>query len=455
METLRSTLDGAAWTAQDPAYAEGIFAWNVSTNHPAEVVVDAAHEQDVARAVSWASKRGMSVSTQATGHGQHRTCAGMLVRTRSMRHVTVDPEERTARVGAGCQWADVLNAAAPYGLGAMSGSAPHVGMVGYTMGGGVGLMLRKHGLAVDKVRRARIVLADGSLVETSPTQEPELFWALMGGGGTFGVVTEMEIDLVAVTDFYGGAAFWDVSHAPQVFERYAAWASDLPEEVTTSLHVMNFPPVPFIPEPLRGRSMVYVTVAIAGAGDRAESLIQDLRGWAGHEFDTFRPMSYTESGAVHSDPVDPLPFRGSGALLHRVDAASLAQVLEAFGEPQASPHLMLQVRALGGAASRNDTGPLTPLRQAEGVVYMLGLAIPDLIEPAKAHEAAFMNGLGDNLARRGPLNWVGENDTPAERYRNVYTDEDWTRLLRVKHQVDPQNVFRHASVGLVLAEAGG
>ncbi|MBZ0214621.1 MAG: FAD-binding oxidoreductase, partial [Nitrospirae bacterium] len=198
METLRSTLDGAAWTAQDSSYAESIFAWNVSTNHPAEVVVDAANEQDVQRSVAWASQRGMSVSTQATGHGQHRTCAGMLVRTRSLKSVVVDPEKRTARVGAGCQWADVLQAAAPYGLGAMSGSAPHVGMVGYTLGGGVGLMLRKHGLAVDKVRSARVVLADGSVVEASRTQDADLFWALMGGGGAFGVVTEMEIELVPV-----------------------------------------------------------------------------------------------------------------------------------------------------------------------------------------------------------------------------------------------------------------
>lgn len=455
METLRSTLDGAAWTAQDSSYAESIFAWNVSTNHPAEVVVDAANEQDVLRAVGWASQRGMTVSTQATGHGQHRPCAGMLVRTRSLKSVVVDREKRTARVGAGCQWSDVLQAAAPYGLGAMSGSAQHVGMVGYTLGGGVGLMLRKHGLAVDKVRSARVVLADGSLVEASRTQDADLFWALMGGGGAFGVVTEMEIELVPVGDFYGGAAFWDVAHAPQVFDRYAAWAADLPEEATTSLHVMNFPRAPFIPEPLRGRSMVYITAAIVGAGDRAESLVQEMRGWPGHEFDSFRPMPYTESGSVHSDPVDPLPFRGGGALLHRVDATSLAQVLEAFGEPQASPHLMLQIRALGGAASRNETGPMSPLRQAGGVVYMLGLALPDLIEPAKAHEAAFMAGLGDNLARRGPLNWVGENDTPAERYRNVYTDEDWSRLVRIKNQVDPQNVFRHASVGLVLAEIGG
>lgn len=206
------------------------------TPHRPAVVVSAVDAEDVRAAVAFAAARGLPVAVQATGHGLGRALQdGVLINTRRMSEVRVDPETRTARVAAGATWRQVVDAAAPYGLAPLSGSFPGVGAVSYTLGGGVGLLARRHGFAADHVRRIDVVTADGRLREVTASSDPDLFWALRGGGRGLGVVTGMEIDLLPVTRIFGGGLYFDVAEVPGVLEGWRRWTETVPEELTSGL----------------------------------------------------------------------------------------------------------------------------------------------------------------------------------------------------------------------------
>lgn len=457
VSTLRERTKGAVSLPDDPDFAAATFAWNVAIAHRPALVVDAVNEQDVVEAVRFANEHDLAIAVQATGHGQPRPCqAGLLIRTDRLDHVAVDANGRTARFGAGVRWGRVNEAAAEHGLAGISGSSPTVGILGYLMGGGLGLMSRLHGLGVDRILRFRVVTAEGVVATADRGENPDLFWAIRGGGGSFGVVIEAEIELVEVPAFYGGAAFWDASHMESVFPAYAAWAATLPETMSTSLHAINFPPVPFVPEPLRGRSMVYVTAACFGPAEEAERWLSPVREWPGFEFDTYHAMPYHESACVHNDPVDPLPVSGSGRLLRSFAPDEAAALARAIGPFATSPHLMVQIRHLGGAIGRvaDDDAPVGPTRRAPFVLHMLGVPTPE--NPAEGMETragAIFRTISSFVLQPGPINWVGEGGVSAETMRAVFTDGDWARLADVKSRRDPRNRFRFAGIGLTLDAA--
>lgn len=458
VRTLREHTTGTVSLPDDGDFAAATFAWNVAIAHRPAIVVDAANEQDVVEAVRFANAHDLGIAVQATGHGQPRPCRdGMLIRTGRLDHVAISASERTARFGAGVTWGRVNDAAGEHGLAGISGSSPNVGVLGYLMGGGLGLMSRLHGLAVDRVVRLRVVTAEGEIVTASREENADLFWAIRGGGGSFGIVTEAEIELVEVPAFYGGAAFWDASRMETVFPAYAAWAATLPDALSTSLHAINFPPAPFVPEPLRGRSMVYVTAAFVGTADEAEQLLAPVRSWPGFEFDSYHPMPYRESACVHNDPVDPLPVSGSGRLLRSFSPEEATTLARALGSFASSPHLMVQIRHLQGAIGRVPAGdaPVGPTREAPFVLHMLGVPTPD--NPAdgmEAHAQAIFGAIADFVLQPGPINWVGEGGVSAETMRAVFSDEDWARLHEVKSRRDPSNRFRFAGIGLALNASG-
>ncbi|MCW5943057.1 MAG: FAD-binding oxidoreductase [Fimbriimonadaceae bacterium] len=451
---LRELLTGKAHLPGDADFGNAAFAWNVAIEHRPLIVVDAVSEGDVLEAVRFANAHDLGIAVQATGHGQPRPCHhAMLIRTGRMDAVAIDPVAKTARFGAGAAWGRINDAAGEHGLAGVSGSSPNVGALGYLMGGGLGLMSRRHGLGVDRVLRFRVVTAQGEAVTASREENPDLFWAIRGGGGSFGVVTEVEIELIEVPEFYGGAAFWSVERAESVFPAYAAWAATLPDAMSTSLHAINFPPVPFVPEPLRGRSMVYVTAAFVGPAEEAERLLAPLRGWEGFEFDTYHPMPYRESACVHNDPVDPLPVSGSGRLLRSFTPDEALELARAISPFASSPHLMLQVRHLQGAIARVDRedSPVGPTREAPFVLHMLGVPTPhNPPEGIEANAQRVFAEIRSFVLQPGPINWVGEGGVSAETMRAVFTDDDWDRLLEIKSRHDPKNRFRFAGIGLVV-----
>lgn len=270
--------------------------------HPAidprpAVVVEANGPADVRAAVRTARELDLPLAVQATGHGTHVPAdGGVLLRTSTMATVLVDPDRRIARVGPGTRWESVLAAAAPFGLAPLSGSSPSVGVTGYTLGGGVGWLSRRHGFAADSVVRAKVVTAYGRLVTASADSNPDLFWALRGGGANFGVVTALEFRLHPVERVYAGAAYFAADRAGETMTRYRDWAATAPDDLSTAVLLRRMPDSPDVPAPVRGRRVLVIKAMYAGDPARAEQLLRPLWTVAGPALlDDLRPMAFADA----------------------------------------------------------------------------------------------------------------------------------------------------------------
>ncbi|OEU96434.1 hypothetical protein AN216_20695 [Streptomyces oceani] len=320
-----------------------------------DVVVGALDAADVRAAVRYAAARSLPVRVQATGHGTPGPCGGgVLVSTRRMNDVHVDPEARTARVGAGARWEQLIEAATPHGLAPLNGSAPHSGVIGYTLGGGVGLLARTFGYTADHVRSLDVVTADGESRHVTAADEPDLFWALRGGRDGLGVVTGMEIDLVPVARIYGGSLMFDAGRAKEVLTVYRDWTAGLTERLTSSVMAIVLPDVPALPEPLRGRHVLGVRIAFTGSAAEGERLVAPLRE-LGPLTDQLADMPYERSPAIHSDPTEPHAYTGSNVLLRELDVPSVLEYVERGG-PAAEFFTVVQLQHLGGALARPPRG---------------------------------------------------------------------------------------------------
>ena len=287
------------------------------------------------------------MAVRATGHGTIPGAdGGVLIGTRAMSAVTVDPARRTATIGAGATWAPVLAACAPLGLAPLCGSAPGVGAVSYTLGGGLGPIGRRYGYSADLVRRLRVVTATGRAAGGHADTEPELFWAIRGGGGNFGVTTELEIDLMPVSRLYGGGLFFPGQAAPELLAAFGRCTAVAPDELSLSLAFITFPDIDPVPAPLRGRFVAHLRVAYLGAPAQAEALIAPLRAVTRPLADTVRSLPVSEIGSIHADPSAPQPVSCGSSILPALDDAATAVLLSHLGP--ATPH-MLEIRHLGGA----------------------------------------------------------------------------------------------------------
>lgn len=449
---FRSALHGELHMRGGEGYDAARAAWNLTIDHRPEYVVVAATESDVVETLRFAATHGLPVGVQTTGHGQPRAVeGGILLVVRHLNSVEIDRNASLARIGGGAIWQEVIDPAVALGLVPISGSSPGVGVVGYTIGGGFGLLSRKHGLASDTVLSFRIVLSSGEAVSASPSENADLFWAVLGGGGSFGVITEITMRLVPHEAMFGGSVMFDASLASSVYPAYVKWTKTLPDEVSSSIVMMSFPPVPFIPEFLHGRSMVIVVASALAEPLQAEEWLEPIRSMPGAEFDSFQPMTYDRSAEIFRDPVDPLPANGRGVLLLDLDDEALSVLLDAIGPAQQSPNLMIQLRHLDGAiarggVNRNATGDR---RRAKYLIYFLGVPMGPVTPAAMAsHAEGVFAAMAPYVLSRGPLNWVGEGDVSASHLRDVFSSEELERLECVKKAVDPANRFCFAGVGL-------
>ncbi|MFI6325788.1 FAD-binding oxidoreductase [Nonomuraea sp. NPDC050556] len=361
------------------------------------------HSPDVIFAVETASeiqeavRHGPKVAVQATGHGLWKPLdGGVLISTRRMTAVRINEEEQTATLQAGAQWAHVIEAAAPYGLAPLSGSSPHVGAVGYTLGGGIGLLSRQYGYAADLVRAMDVVTADGERVRLTPGDE--LFHAMLGTRGALGVVTEMEIGLLPVTTVYGGGLQFPASR--EVVEGYLEWTRTLPDEVTSALALMTFPD---------GRHLAHIR--LASTAKNAADLAEPLRSLGTPLTDTLRTLPFTESGAIANDPPHPHAYTGTSTYLDSVDARELLE---------ASTHLVVQLRHLGGRM----TEPSRNLVAHRDAQYLLNVVSP-AAEPL------------EGLKGRGPFLNLVYGEPTADELRRAFTDYD--EVTQLKNTYDPQN----------------
>lgn len=451
VEVLREGVGGHVYLPGDAGYDEARQAWNLALTQEPQVIVDAETVVDVQLAVRFARSNGMSVGVMATGHGLPRGCNGVLIRTARMRGVRVDATTRMASIQGGALVKDVLAAGQPHGLAMLSGSSPEVGVVGYTLGGGFGLLIRKHGLAIDRVRSVRIVTPDGALVTASAHENSDLFWAIRGGGGAFGVVVEMTMELVEQATVFGGATIYPADEAESILRAYAEWTQNQREEVTTTLMLMNLPPLPIIPEPLRGRAVVMVNGCVCGSLKGAEEAVRPLRELGTPILDQWGVMPYAATECIFNDPKDPMPALVQGAMLRDLSPKTIQRMVAAIGPVDQMPQLCFQVRHVAGAMGHVGCAETAVggFRKASYMVYTIGVPNP-FASMAALHDHAdsVLTALGDAVICRGPLNFLGEGKVRAKDICAMYGEAEYERLDSVKRSVDPDNAFCYAGVGI-------
>jgi FAD/FMN-containing dehydrogenase len=435
LEILRAGLLGQAYVPEEAGYAEASKAWNLNADQRPAVVVMAQSASDVVLAVRYAHDAG--VGTRCNG--------GLLVNTSRMRGVSVNPFSRIARVEAGAQWKDVIPAAQAHGLAGLAGSASHVGVVGYTMGGGFGWLGRRYGLNASSVTGAEVVSAKGELLSLSDTRNADLFWGLKGGGGNFGIVTSLEFRLYPLQTVYGGAVFYPVEKAQEVLSFYADWSAELPDEMTTAVAFMNIPPRPSLPKPLQGQSVIVVKGCFCGEKlSDAEELFRPVReGFGAPIMDTFKALPVAAMDAISMDPVDPMGVIQHAEMLSDLSPEAVDALVRVAGAGSGSPLIMLEVRRLGGALARHPER-LHPLGGggARFSLNAIGATFtPEMGERVNAHLSRLFEATRPYRTGETILNFM-EVDPAEDRVRAAYPSDDWARLVALKDEYDPENLFR-------------
>jgi len=404
-------------------------------------VVEARDARDVAATLRLAGAFGVRVGVQSTGHGVGEPMAGtILVSTAALTELELHADERWVRVGAGVRWGAVLEAGAPHGLAGLCGSSPDVGVVGFLTGGGLGPLARTHGLSADTVRAFDVVTGDGELRRASATENPDLFWGLRGGKGTLGIVTAVELDLVDQPTFYGGQVWFDLADAAAVLRTWAVWCALLPEAGTTSFAVMRLPDLPIIPEPLRDRPAICVRFGWTGDPAEGEELLAAIRTAATPFIDTVQVLPYAALGAIHTDPVDPVPVHEDHALLGAFDLAAADRLVELVGPDARTAQLMVEVRQLGGAVREERGGPTAfAHRDAAFSVFTIGIQIPETAEIVGPDARRVLDGLAPWTIAGGLPNFTaGAGPEWAER---VFTPEGARRLRELSLRYDPDGTL--------------
>ncbi|MEU9126066.1 FAD-binding oxidoreductase [Streptomyces sp. NPDC048506] len=438
----------------DDGYDAERSGFQLAARHRPAVVVAAERAEDVVAAVRFARDQGLPVAVQATGHGlSTATDGGLLISTRRMAGVRVDPAAGTARVEAGAVWGQVVEAAAPHGLAPLNGSSPGVGVVSYTLGGGVGVLARTYGYAADHVRSVDLVTADGRQRHLTAERDPELFGALLGGGHGLGVVTAMEFALMPVARIYGGQLVFGEERIDEALAAYLRWTETVPDELTSSVALIAYPDLPQLPAPLRGRHLAQIRIAYTGSAEDGERLVAPLRAVGPRVSDDLREMRYEESHTIHRDPSDPHAYDGDNALLGGLDAAALRRVAALTG-PAAPVMCVVQLNHLGGALAASG-GPGTVGHRAAR--YALRLLSPLTGADADAALATVRVLHAEALAAVEPwrlgrsVNFLfgghGQRPDAAEVARSVHDAEEHRRLAALKAAHDPDDAFRFHPAG--------
>ena len=436
---LAARIDGAVVVPGDENWDEARQAWNLAVDQRPAAVAIPESPGDVAEIVAFAGETGLRVAPQGTGHGGaalgslHDT---ILVKLHRLRGVALDAESMTARAAAGTIWIEVVEEAARHGLAALAGSSPDVGVVGYTLGGGLSWLGRKHGIGANHVTAIELVTADGQLRRVDRDNDPDLFWALRGGGGNFGVVTAIELRLFPIRDVYAGILWFPIDRAAEVLAEWRAWTDGLPDETTSVGRILQLPPLNEIPEHVRGKSFAVVEIVHCGSESEGREIVAPLRGLA-PIMDTVELIPVEALSQLHMDPDHPVPGGGDGMALDDLDPEAIDAIVCAT---VGSPLLSVEIRQLGGAIgrSRANHGALAAL-DAPFLLFAVGVAPTP--EAARALERT-VGHLRTALARlEAPHTYLNFAESKREA-KSLWSETSYHRLRRIKAAVDPQNVIR-------------
>ncbi len=453
--TSPTATDGAALTGLagrviapgDADFDAARRAWNLAVDQRPALVVQAATADDVSATVRYAASAGLRVAPQGTGHNAAPLgdLAGtILLRTDLLREVTVDPAALGVRVGAGVLWGEVTAALAPHKLTALAGSSADVGVVGYTLGGGYSWLSRRHGLAVSKVTAVELVTADGSFHRVDATAEPELYWAVRGGGANIGIVTALEFRVLPLAQVYAGALLFPLERAREVFTAYARWSATADEAATTCVRLLRLPPLPDLPEMLRGKAFAAIDGAIDAPAGPAKALLAPLRA-LGPVMDTFDEMPTAALSMIHMDPPTPVPGIGDGMILDELTDGAIDALLSIAGPDVDTALLAVDVRAVGGAAGRPDpSGGAVDSLPGRYLAFGVGIPMsPEVGVRLHAELASLRAALSPWANDRGYPNFRERPTAPEgffepatlARLRAVAQRWDPAQLLQANHPV--------------------
>lgn len=442
IEDLRHRVTGQILEPGDIGFDESARPWNRAHQHNPSIVGVPESTADVVELVRFAVANGLPIGVQATGHGVARTVdGGMLLLTHRLESIRIDPTTSTARLGAGVQWGPVLEASQAHGLAPLLGSSPNVGAVGYTLGGGLGWLARRFGMASDSVISFEVVTVDGSVLRVAADENPELFWGLRGAGaGSLVIVTSMDILLYPVTTVYAGSLLYPAEMAVEVMRRWRDWTSTVPNELTSAVALKTYPAFSHIPERLRGRSFVIVRGCFTGDSADGADLLEHWRKWEAPEVDEWGVMPFSQIAAVSKDPVDPSAGRMNGCWIEALSNEAIDVLIAAvLGHSSIGS---AEVRHAGGAIAAVD--PETSAygnRQSEYVVSFGGGA-----GTPEAH-TALLADLAHTLEALAPVRTGGSFlsflDGDNRRRRSAEGVSSPERMLRLKESIDPDDIMAH------------
>jgi FAD/FMN-containing dehydrogenase len=441
--TLVSAVAGSVLLPGDAGYDDERAVFNLNHELTPAVIVMAKKAADVQAAVAFAAGQHRPVLVKTTGHQMVGTAQGaVLITTHRMNDVVIDAVGRTARVGAGAIWAEVVQKAAKLGLAPLNGSNSQVGVSGYTLGGGLSPTLgRAHGYAADHVRSLDVVTADGELRHVDAESDPELFWALRGGKGNFAVVTTLEFDLFPVSRLYGGGIYFPGDRMADVLRAWSAWHPQTPETMVTSFAALRLPRLPKVAEPLRGVFTVSVRIAYNGTAEDGERMIAPLRAVAPAVLDTVADMPYTDVASIYNEPTEPLPYYERSIMLREFPAEAQDKLVELVGPDSDTSMWIAELRALGGAWDREPAVPNAVATR--GLPYvLLGVEVGPLSEEQRLKKsiAALLDGMEPWQGDRRLVNNLAPDE--ATDVVAIYGPERYGRLAAVKKAYDPTNMFR-------------
>jgi FAD/FMN-containing dehydrogenase len=426
-------------TPSAPGWDDARRTFNLLVDQRPAAVAVPADEREVAAAVAHAAARGLRVAPQATGHnaGPLGSLDGtLIVNTSKLAGVSIDAGARRVRVGAGTRWRDVVPQLSQLGLAALHGSSPDVGLAGYSLGGGIGWLARKYGMQANAVTAIELVTAGGELVRADATHAPELFWALRGGGGNFGVVTAIEFAVMPVHSLYAGAMFFGLEQTADLLRAWTELLPALPEEITSWASIMHFPPDPALPEAIRGRSFTVVKAAFLGAEADGRELLRPVRA-LGPEMDTFAMQAPAALGELAMDPRDPLPYRFQHSLIDELPGAAIDDIARIAGPGTALA--IVQFRHMGGALARHAPGAgARATLPGEVAVFGLGVVPEPAAEPAVREQ---LEGVLGAVARQRAGDYPNFVEQPADASA-FFDDATWARLREVKARYDAQDLFK-------------
>jgi FAD/FMN-containing dehydrogenase len=437
---LAGELKGRVIEPDDPDYDEARTVFYGDVDRRPSAIVRVANGDDVARVIAHAREAGLELAVRSGGHspaGHGVTEGGIVLDLAEMNALEIDPRGRTAWAETGLKAGEYTAEAGRHGLATGFGDTGSVGIGGITLAGGVGFLVRKHGLTIDELLAAEVVTADGDLLYADDETHPDLFWAIRGGGGNFGVATRLRFRLHTLESFVGGMLFLPAT--PDVIAGFAAEAQAAPEELSTIANVMKAPPLPFLPEELHGQTLLMAFVAYAGDVDAGERAIAPLRGLAEPLADMVRPMSYAEMYPPEEHEFRPVAV--SKTML--VDSVGLGAAETILERIQASDAMMAatQIRVLGGAMARVPADATAFAHRRSRI--MVNVAAMYQRPDERPKHAAWVDGLSDELLQDDYGAYVGFfADEGEERVRAAYPGPTWDRLREIKRRYDPENVFR-------------